>query len=170
CADERCRASGKTPAELLAEHARRTIAMCRRVTPGAIVAVWNDMFDPYHNAKAGPYYHVPPGFSGAWEGIDRDVLILNWNDKLESFRFWSERGNPQIFAGYYDGELGSSKEASLTRQAAQLPGVIGWMYTTWKGDFREMRPYLALSGFRKSKGSAEADVPALFLRSPSASQ
>jgi len=167
CADERCRRSGKTPAELLAEHVRAALAMVRRTTPGRVVAVWNDMFDPYHNAKPGGYYHVRQGFSGAWEGIDKDVLILNWNDRIESYRFWAARGNPQIFAGFYDGELSRDKEAHLVRQARAYPGVIGWMYTTWKANFSVMRPYLALSGFRPSPGTRpESDLPALFLKAP----
>jgi hypothetical protein len=166
CADERCRKSGKTPAELLAEHARETIAMVRRATPGRVVAIWNDMFDPYHNARAGRYYHVDKGFSGSWEGIDKEVLVINWNDKIESFRFWAERGNPQIFAGYYDGELGPEKEGSLARQARALPGMIGWMYTTWNGNFSQMEPYLALSGFRRPKNASGNDIPALFLNQP----
>ena len=167
CADERCRRSGKTPAQLLAEHAQATIAMVRRVTPGRVVAIWNDMFDPYANAAPGHYYHVAQGFSGAWDGIDKDVLILDWNDRVESFRFWAERGNPQIFCGYYDGELGAQKEASLVQRARQYPGVIGWMYTTWKANFSAMRPYLALTGFGPAKGArGENDLPALFLKSP----
>jgi hypothetical protein len=145
--DARCRASGKTPAQLLAEHARNSIAMVRRVHPGAIVAVWNDMFDPYHNAGPGSYYHVRQGFSGAWEGIDRDVLIMNWNDSMKSYDFWARRGNRQVICGYYDGELGERKEAALARQARQRPGVVGYMYTTWEANYSGLKPYLALSGF-----------------------
>ena len=158
--------SGKTPAQLLADHTRQAIEMCRRVTPDRVVAVWNDMYDPYHNAKPGRYYHVEKGFSGAWEAIDKDVLILNWNDKIESYKFFAERGNPQIFCGYYDNELGPDKEGRLVRQARQLPGVIGWMYTTWEANFGEMDNYLALSGYKPRTTTASEQLPALFLRQP----
>ncbi len=145
--DARCKASGKKPGQLLAEHAEEAIAMCRRYTPGGIVAIWNDMFDPHHNARPGDYYHVKGGFSGAWDGIDREVLVINWNSSLKSFDFWARRGNPQVIAGFYDGEMGPVKEAEFVRQARQRPGVVGYMYTTWQANFRDLQPYLALTGF-----------------------
>src|SRR5205823_13068357 len=46
--DQRCADSDLSPGELLREHVRKALAMCRRVTPGRVIAVWNDMFDPYH--------------------------------------------------------------------------------------------------------------------------
>jgi hypothetical protein len=123
--------------------------MVRRVRPDGIVAVWNDMFDPHHNAKKGNYYHVRGGFYGAWEGIDRDVLVLNWNDNLASVDFWERRGNRQIICGYYDGELGMQREGEFIRQARRRPGVVGYMYTTWEANFSALKPYLSLSGFSR---------------------
>src|SRR5262249_8547022 len=72
---DRCKRTGKTAAQLLTEHTRRAIEMVRRVTPDRVIAVWNDMYDPYHNAKPGNYYHVKGGFGGAWDAIDKEILI-----------------------------------------------------------------------------------------------
>jgi hypothetical protein len=149
-ADARCRATGKSPGQLLAAHARAAIAMCRRVSAGAVVAVWDDMFDPYHNAGRRPYYHVSAGFGGSWAGIDSEVLVLNFNDRPDSFRFWAARGNRQLVAGYFDGELGLAREGRLIRDVRHLPGLIGWMYTTWKDDYSQLSPYGAISGFGRS--------------------
>jgi hypothetical protein len=159
CCDERCRASGKSPGQLLAEHGRAAIEMCRRVSPGSVVAVWNDMFDPHHNARRKPYFHVAAGFEGAWDAIDRDVLILDFNDKMESFAYWSGRGNRQIIAGYFDGELGLKQEGDLVREARRHHGVIGWMYTTWDGNFSALESYGAMSGY-----GSPAATPALIGR------
>lgn len=150
--DERCRASGKSPGQLLADHARAAVAMCRRVSPGAVVGVWNDMFDPYHNGAKRPYYHVAQGFAGSAAGLDAEVLVVNFNDDARSFDYWSQRGNRQIIAGYFDGELGLEKEKALLQEAHQLPGVIGWMYTTWKENYASLRSYGALCGFGGRSG------------------
>ena len=42
----------------------------------------------------------------SWEGLDPDVVILNWNGarKEASLRFFAARGHRQIVAGYYDGD------------------------------------------------------------------
>ena len=153
--DARCKASGKTSGELLAEHARAAVAMCRRVSPGSVVAVWNDMFDPHHNALKKPYFHCPGGFAGAWNGIDKDVLVLDFNDQVESFSYWAKRGNKQMISGYFDGELGLQKESQLIRQARQNPGIVGWCYTTWDGNFKDLESYGTMCGFG---GSAPTGV------------
>lgn len=152
--DARCRATGKSPGQLLAEHTRAAVGMCRRVDPGSVVAVWGDMFDPYHNAGKVPYYHVARGFAGSWEGIDRGVLVFNFNDDARSFRFWADRGNQQIVAGYFDGELGLAKEKDLMAEARRVPGVVGWMYTTWKGRYEDLGTYAAALGFGPTRAEA----------------
>jgi len=145
--DQRCRASGKTPGQLLRDHAKASIAMCRRVSPNAVVSVWNDMFDPHHNATSKKYFHVIGSLEDAWDGIDRDVLIMDFNDKVESFEYWSKRGNPQLVSGYFDNELGLQKEGDLIKKARQYPGVIGWVYTTWESNFKDLETYGAMCGF-----------------------
>ncbi|MDB5321178.1 MAG: hypothetical protein JWN40_2809, partial [Phycisphaerales bacterium] len=73
--DEACLKTGKTPGELLAENAR----FCTRLLEGATVYAWNDMFDPFHNAVKGPYYLVNGAYTDSWVGLDKSVVIMNWN-------------------------------------------------------------------------------------------
>jgi hypothetical protein len=143
---DHCRATGKTPGQLLASHMRRTTAMCRRVSPGCAIAVWDDMFDPFHNAR-DRYFHAAGTFRGSWEGVDRDVLILNWNWWPGSFRFWSNRGNRQIISGFYDGQMKLQDETDLIDRVRGLRNVVGWMYTSWINDFRQLQRFSTLSGF-----------------------
>jgi len=156
---DRCRASGKTTGQLLTEHARKTIAMFRRVSPGTLLSVWNDMFDPYINAKR-PYYNVKEGFEGTWNAIDRDILIINytisdelWERSRKSLSFWARRGNRQIVAGYYDHAsyrpepLNAAGERRLIRRAQSIPGLAGFMYSTWRNQFDHLQEYLVRDGW-----------------------
>ena len=80
--DESCRRSGKTPGEQLAENVRKCAALVRKEDPGKPIYVWSDMFDPQHNApEAGRYYLVKGNgpWYGSWKGLDKDVVIVNWN-------------------------------------------------------------------------------------------
>lgn len=144
--DERCRATGKTPGELLADHMRKTAELCRRVSPGCVVSIWDDMFDPYHNAL-NHYFHAAGSFHGSCEGVDKDIVVFDWNWSISSYRFWSARGNRQIIPGFYDRQLTWKSEVSLARQARDVPGVVGWMYTTWENDFSGLKDYGEIAGF-----------------------
>src|SRR5262249_20347582 len=46
----RCQESKQTPGALLAENAKRCVAILKEVNPQARIVVWSDMFDPHHNA------------------------------------------------------------------------------------------------------------------------
>ena len=52
------------------------------------------MFDPYHNAVEGPYYLVNGPWTGSWEGLDKDVMVVNWNygKRDQSLKFFADRG------------------------------------------------------------------------------
>src|SRR5262249_49476381 len=69
---------GKTPAKLLAENVRQCIGIIRAVSPNARIAVWSDMFDPYHNARDNVAL-MNGSLEGSWEGLSKDILIVNWN-------------------------------------------------------------------------------------------
>ena len=129
--DESCEVRKQTPGEMLAANLKE----CTQLLRPAQAAVWNDMFDPYHNAVKGPYYLVNGPFTNSWEGLDKDVLIVNWNygKRDASLKFFADRGNPQLIAGYYDSELSHLSEWMTS--ARNVHGVIGYMYTTWQGDY-----------------------------------
>ncbi len=144
--DERCRATGKNPGQLLREHLQQTLAMIRRVTPGREIALWGDMIDPYHNAMGGKYYHVNGSLAAGAGACDSQVIIFSWNDRPSSFLYWSERGNRQLLPIYYDhDDMSPAQEAALVRAAVRYPrSVIGWMFTSWRHQYREVEEYGAI--------------------------
>ncbi len=48
------------------------------------------------------YYFVNGTLEGAWEGLDRSVIIANWNagKAKASLDFFAKRGHKRILAGY----------------------------------------------------------------------
>jgi hypothetical protein len=140
-----CRARKLTPGALLADNARRCVQILKDVSPKARVITWSDMFDPTHNAVKD-YYLVNGSLEGSWEGLDRSVIIANWNagKAKASLDFFAKRGHPQILAGYYDSD---DNLATWNAAARGVPGVIGFMYTTWQSRFDDLERYgKALAG------------------------
>ena len=64
----------------------------RQVNPQGQVYVWSDMFDPFHNAH-DKYYLVRGNLANSWEGLDRNIVIVDWNEgkAAESLKFFAER-------------------------------------------------------------------------------
>jgi hypothetical protein len=135
--DESCRKSGRTPAEIAANNLRFCTRLLHETAPASRALVWSDMFDPNHNAVAD-YYLVNGSLVGAWQGLDPGVTVMNWNfgKREKSLRFFAERGNHQIIAGYYDGPLENVKEWIASARA--IPNVDGFMFTTWRGDYTKL--------------------------------
>ena len=136
--DDTCAATGKTSGQILADNIRKCTAIIKKVAPGKPIVVWNDLFDPYHNARekddAGkPFidYMVKGNCVGSWEGLSPDVGIVNWSSgKLDSYQFFAKHGNQQILSGNNPTKLGEWLDSFK-----DLPGIAGIMYTTWTGDF-----------------------------------
>ncbi len=139
--DESCQKLSKTPGELLAAN----IKACRELLRPQGAYAWNDMFDPYHNAVKGPYYLVNGPWTGSWEGLDKDVVVMNWNfgERDKSLKFFAERGNRQILAGYYDGPL--SDWQKWLDSAAKVPNVVGYLYTTWQNDYEHLEEFAKMA-------------------------
>ena len=135
--DASCASKHQTPGEMLAENLRR----CRAMLGPADAYVWNDMFDPFHNAVAGPYYLVNGPLTDSWAGLGKDVIVMNWNfdHRDESLKFFADRGNRQIIAGYYDADLSDAEK--WVASAAKVKGVVGFMYTTWRGDYDQLEAF-----------------------------
>ena len=121
---------------MLAENVRQ----CRELLKGQRAYVWNDMFDPFHNAVEGPYYLVNGPWTGSWEGLAKDVVIVNWNygKRDQSLKFFADRGHKQVIAGYYDGGQDTRK---WLESADKVLGVVGIMYTTWRHDYSQMEAF-----------------------------
>jgi hypothetical protein len=142
-----CRDRKLTAGQLLADNVRRCTGILREINPDAEVFVWSDMFDPNHNAVER-YYLVNGTLEGSWDGLGRSVGVCNWNSgkAARSLRFFADRGHRQVIAGYYD--TGSLDDLRRWEQAAEgVPGVVGFMYTTWQQRFDEIVAYgRAMSG------------------------
>jgi hypothetical protein len=139
---EACQKRHLTPGQMLADNVKQCIQILREINPGGRIYVWNDMFDPNHNAVKGPYYLVNGSLEGSWEGLDKDVIILPWyyEKRAESLKFFADRGNKQVIAGYYDSK--PERVANWLEAAKTVPGsVIGVMYTTWQNKYDDLEAF-----------------------------
>jgi hypothetical protein len=142
--DSLCRKRSLDAGSLLADAARR----CTSMLAGSRVYVWNDMFDPYHNA-VDHYALVRGDLAGAWEGLSPEVCVVNWNGGKQaekSLRFFAGRGHKQILAGYYDGEPDAISR--WLRVARNIPGIEGVMYTTWRNDYDRLEDFAQAAGVK----------------------
>ena len=143
-----CRAKKMSAGELLAWSVAHSTKLYNSLLPGVRLYVWNDMFDPYHNA-VNHYYHVEGNLAGSWKGLSSDITVMNWNlSRLnKSLRWFSGQtsGQPiphkQMIAGYYDSGNGAVAAQTELREAAGVPGVEGLMYTTWRDDYSQLEPF-----------------------------
>lgn len=136
-----CQARKLTPGALLADNARRCVAILKETIPKVQVATWSDMFDPHHNAVAS-YYLVNGSLEGSWKGLPPEVLIANWNSgkAKASLEWFAGRGHSQVLAGYYDGDDLTSFQTWDTA-AKGVPRVAGFMYTTWQSKYGLLERY-----------------------------
>ena len=136
-----CRDRRLTPGQILADNAKRCVAILKEVSPKAEIITWSDMFDPYHNAVKD-YYLVNGTLEGSWEGLPRSVTIANWNSgkARQSLAFFAGRGHRQIIAGYYDVD-DLSGFTPWDTAAQGVKGVDGFMYTTWSAKFKLLEEY-----------------------------
>ncbi len=132
-----------SPGENLAYNIQQVFDITQEIDVEAEVFTWNDMFDRYHNADPSkdPYYLVKDSWEGSWEGLDPKVTILNWRygDRVNSTNFFSELGNKQVLAGYYD--QGSYYTADWLEDVEGVEGIIGVMYTTWVRDYSNIEDW-----------------------------
>ena len=135
--DQSCESKQQTPGKMLADN----LAQCTKLLRPAQAAVWSDMFDPFHNAVKGPYFLVNGPWLDSWEGLSADTLVVNWNHgkRDQSLKFFADRGNPQLIAGYYDNDWSELQDWKTS--AANVHGVIGYMYTTWRGDYANLEKF-----------------------------
>jgi hypothetical protein len=140
--DASCRKTGKTCGQMLAENVRRCTGMIRKEDPQKPIYVWSDMFDPHHNAGPRGKYYLVRGdgpFTGSWEGLDKDVIIMNWRAEADTLAWFAGRAHKQVLCGYYDAP--SERMADWLRLAVKHPNVVGVMYTTWGNNYGELGKY-----------------------------
>ena len=143
--DDACQSRKLSPGQIAAESVRTCSGILRAAAPGARRFVWSDMFDPHHNAKPN-YYLVNGDLTGSWEGLEKDVVIVNWNSgkAAESLKFFADRGHRQLIAGYYDGPLANTRQ--WLGKTKDIPGVLGVMFTTWKSDYSQLEAFAKMLG------------------------
>jgi hypothetical protein len=134
-----CRSKNMTPGELLAENVRQAAQIIRGVRPDAGIWVWNDMFDPLHNA-VDRFYAVNGTLKGSWKGLGKDVGIVNWHGGLEgkNCQFFADLGLQQILSGYYDSDENGDAITNWQSKTKSVPGIAGAMYTTWEDRYDAM--------------------------------
>lgn len=132
-------AAGKTAGEVLAANVAKCAEIVRRRSPQAKLCVWSDMFDPHHNAR-NDFYLVHQTLAGSWEGLPRDMLIINWNsgEPAKSTKFFADRGHEQVLAGYYDAPVEHIRDWLAASRGQK---VVGVMYTTWQDNFRDLEAF-----------------------------
>jgi hypothetical protein len=142
--DDSCARRHLTCGQILADNVRKCVEIIQRTDPGRPIAAWNDMFDPFHNArKQGPMYLAKGDgpWAGSWEGLPAGVTIANWNqNNADSLQFFAGRGHGQILAGYYDAD--PRRIVAWLKLAAQVQGVRGVIYTTWVGDYSKLEVFM----------------------------
>ena len=134
-----CQGMHMTPGELLAANVRKSAAIIRAIRPDAGIWVWNDMFDPLHNA-VDHFYAVNGPLAGSWKGLDKDVGIVNWYGSLmgKNSRHFADLGLRQILSGYYDSDENGDAIAAWIDKTKAVPGIEGAMYTTWEDKYGAM--------------------------------
>ena len=125
---------------ILADNVKTCIQILREVNPGGRIYVWSDMFDPHHNAHKD-YYLVRGDLTGSWAGLDKDVIVVNWNfgKRNESLKWFADRGHRQVIAGYYDGPV--DRVCEWLTSARGINGVTGVMYTTWQNRYGQIEDF-----------------------------
>ena len=141
-----CRRSGLPLGQILSRCANRMYSIIRRANPTADVQTWNDMFDPHANAITDPYYICAGSFTNSWEGLPRDLTIVNWIGPAKaraSLDFFSGLGHLSYAGAYYDApDMVSSGE--WLREINATPGALGMMYTTWKPTYDLLEDFATL--------------------------
>jgi len=135
-----CQRTGHSPGKLLADNVQQCIAIAKKKRPKSELFIWSDMFDPNHNAK--PNYYLNNGtLEKSWEGLDNDVVIVDWyfDARKKTLPFFAGRGHRQILAGYYDGPVENIR--TWLDDAKSIKGVCGVMYTTWVGDYSNLESF-----------------------------
>ncbi len=134
-----CQSKHMTPGQLLAWNVHKAAQIIRDIRPDAGIWVWNDMFDPLHNA-VDHFYAVNGPLAGSWKGLDKDVGIVNWHGGLmgKNCKFFADLGLKQILSGYYDGDEDGTSITKWIANTQAIPGIEGAMYTTWEDRYEAM--------------------------------
>ncbi len=136
------RSTPMTEGQMLANNIQSDKQQFKSLNSSASFFVWSDMFDPYHNAH-DDYYLTNGTVDGSYNGLTSDMTVVNWDffsNRTDSLKFFSNNGNPQILAGYYDGDAPPESQW-LNEARAVNANVVGVMYTTWTGNYNGLESF-----------------------------
>ena len=143
---------------ILQETLRECTAIVKAASPNSSVIVFNDMYDPEHNAlprlavddknKVISFYPMINGdLSDSWKDMGKSITILNWQTASKSMNdpdiaswkrslchFKTNVGVKQVISGFYDvlPEAGNASEYVTQRAEA--------MFSAAKEDGIEVKP------------------------------
>lgn len=127
-----------TEGQVIADSMEENENVIHSINPNLKVFVWSDMFDPYQNANDNQGLINGTCF-GSYEGLGNSTVV-NWNygnNRTESLQFFADLGNPQILAGYYDGD--APPISQWLQEARSVNATVdGVMYTTWNDDYSQL--------------------------------
>ncbi len=117
---------GDSPAIILKENLAKCIEIIKSVDPNPGIILFNDMYDPEHNAvqqdalgknnnRLSYYPMIKGDFFGSGDRMDQSVTILNWqtaekqmteDNDIQSWKrsinYFSSLGTKQVLSGFYD--------------------------------------------------------------------
>ena len=140
------------PGQFLARLVKQCYDTMHKYSPQAQIYTWSDMFCPGHNARpfaqSGYYYLVNGNWDGSWEGLPKDVVIMNWYSPNEkNLKFFADRGHHQIMCAFAD----KADTAAIKKRidgwfnsSKGLPNIDGWMYVTYANDWTKMKELFTL--------------------------
>lgn len=167
--DPACISAYKTAGEYMGDVVRKTEAIVRELSPTTTLYVWNDMYDPYHNAKAN-YYMCNGSLLESWQGVGPNTGIMNWLPvRFNNLKFWAgidpayptnRIHRPQILCGYYE-SLNNIRSWLAALDKAEAEGVTdvnGFMFTTWVANYADLEAVANLIKQAGRWGTGPADV------------
>ena len=141
--DQRCRrrlSRGDTLGRIWAEDIYYYYKTIRSRSPEALIMMWSDMIDPYHNAAV---YDCKDGADRLVKLGMRDILMMPWSLKHaeQSIRFLYDRGF-RVMASCQsaDEDAGAFTWAPALKSIFKKRNRIGLQYTTWGGNDAFKKP------------------------------
>lgn len=144
---------GIPPGKILADMCKRACDVIRKASPNAKIYTWSDMFCPDQNAwSTGEegvknFFLVRGTWTGSWDGLPKDVIIMNWVGGTKGANFFGARGQSQILCGYYDKTSTAGMKTNINTWIKDTEGVsdiLGFMYTQWGTGYGNMKQYFDL--------------------------
>lgn len=153
--DSRCRKRNLTNSELLAEDINRLYDIIRGLDPDIKLFIWDDMFNPLHNARERfqmQFGGIRGETSSALDLIPQDTIFMIWwydekepfNKLTDSSSYFSEKGFKYLITGWKNKDA-ISKWSKVTAQDENCLGIIATAWSGWKSDLENIKSIANIS-------------------------